>query len=208
MIVVKSEEEAKRYGQIVSVEGSLVWVRTEKGLIKVYKTPNKEEVAKILLANGFPKRLVRIWQEGNYQETPSLKKVLQTQKENWLFLTGSSGSGKTLASVVKTATLLENYQVFSPFYFSFVYSPNPNDEDLSRSDLIVLDDFTPSERNLAILKKVVFYSYDQEKTLYLVSNLSPNDLTNVLDQPTTSRLVSSAFVITFKEKDLRNSSSS
>lgn len=207
MIVVRSEEEAKKYGQVVSVEGSLLWVRTEKGfLLKVYKTPSKEEVANVLVANRFPKRLVKLWQEGNYRETPSLKKALSVTKESWLFLSGSCGSGKTFTLVVKTATLLENYQVFSPFYFSFVYSPSLNQEDLDRSDLIVLDDFTPSERNLAVLKKVVFYAYDEEKTLYLASNLSPKDLSSVLDQPTVSRLVSSSFVITFKENDLRNSS--
>jgi len=149
----------------------------------------------------------------NTQKTDGVKEVINTIPSRSLILTGQAGTGKTHAVVYAIAQHMRYHKIFNPLYVSM-----PVIEDFKavksayrEADTVVLDDVNRVLRDyhLDLVKEIVYHCYNDIKTLVIITNLTPNDLIQLLaDEPIASRLREMCVVKTFKGQDLRLQSKS
>ncbi len=181
-------------------------VLTREGVQRVKRVIPLEHIAKTLIHLDFPKRIVHNLK--NTQKTDGVKEVINTIPSRSLILTGQAGTGKTHAVVYAIAQHMRYHKIFNPLYVSM-----PVIEDFKavksayrEADTVVLDDVNRVLRDyhLDLVKEIVYHCYNEIKTLVIITNLTPNDLIQLLaDEPIASRLREMCVVKTFKGQDLR-----
>lgn len=176
------------------------------GVQRVKRVIPLEHIIKVLIHLDFPKRIVHNLK--NTQKTDNIKEVINTIPSKSLILTGPAGTGKTHAIVYAIAQHMRYHRIFNPLYVSM---PVIEDFKAVRSaykeaDIVVLDDVNRVLRDyhLDLVKEVVYHCYNEIKTLVIITNLTANDLIQLLaDEPIASRLREMCAVKTFKGQDLR-----
>ncbi len=212
MKVFKTIEEIKKvYGDKVDVvEGESVWVVSDGQGIKasVFFLPKplqKEKIAEIMKANGFPEKYLKVIFNG-IEETEALRKVKEAEKRG-IILDGKPGVGKSIACTWKIAKLLQHREISNPLYLSCVALPDLKTlyNTYKEYDCFMIDDLiaTLPQPRLELIIEILYFAELQEKYLFITSN-SFTDLTKALPEALLSRLRGYCELHKIKEnKDLR-----
>jgi len=212
MRVFKMVEEIKKvYGENIEVvEGESVWIVKDGQGIKasVFYLPKplqKEKIAEIMIANGFPEKYIRIALNG-VKETETLGKVKETKKRG-VILDGKPGVGKSIACTWKIAKLLQYREISNPLYISCVAFPDLKTlyNTYKEYNCFMIDDLiaTLPQPRLELIIEILYFAELQERHLFITSN-SFTDLAKTLPEALLSRLRSYCEFIKIKEnKDLR-----
>ena len=183
----------------------------KEGVQRVKRVIPMEHITKALIHLDFPKRIV--YNLKNTQKTNNIKEVVNTISRKSLILTGQAGTGKTHAVVYAIAQHMRFHRIFNPLYVSMpVIDDFKTIKNAYReADIVVLDDVNRVLRDyhLDLVKEIVYHCYNEIKTLVIITNLTANDLIQLLaDEPIASRLLEMCVVKTFKGQDLRLQSKS
>ena len=212
MKVFKTIEEIKKvYGDKVDVvEGESVWIVSDGQGIRasVFFLPkplHKGKIAEIMLTNGFPEKYIRI-ALNKVKETEAIKRIKEAKKRG-VILDGPPGVGKSIASVWKTAKLLQVREISNPLYISCVSFPDLKElyAKYRRHDSYLIDDllFSIPQARLDLIIELIYHAEQEEKPLLITSN-SFTALAKTLPEPILSRLRSYCELIKIREnKDLR-----
>ncbi len=179
MKVFKSIEEIKKvYGDKVDVvEGESVWVVSDGQGIKasVFFLPKplqKEKIAEIMIANGFPEKYIRIALNG-IKETKAIKRIKEAKKRG-VVLDGPPGVGKSIASTWKIAKLLQVREISTPLYISCISFPDLKDlyAKYKNHDCFMIDDLIKSlpQARLDLIIEIIYHAELEEKPLFITSN--------------------------------------
>jgi len=212
MKVFKTIEEIKKvYGENIDVmEGESVWiVRDGQGVkASVFFLPKplqKEKISEIMIANGFPKKYLKIALNG-VKETEALKKVKEVKKRG-VILDGKPGVGKSIACTWKIAKLLQRREISNPLYLSCIAFPDLKTlyNSYKDYDCFMIDDLiaTLPQPRLELIIEILYFAELQERYLFITSN-SFTELAKGLPEALLSRLRSYCEFIKIKEnRDLR-----
>jgi len=179
MKVFKTIEEIKKvYGENIEVaEGESVWiVRDGQGVkASVFFLPKplqKERIAEIMIANGFPPKYLKVALNG-VKETKCIKKVKELRK-NGIILDGPPGIGKSIASTWKAAKLLQAREISNPLYISCISFPDLKSlyATYKNYDCFMIDDLITSlpQARLDMITELIYHAELEEKPLFITSN--------------------------------------
>ena len=217
MKVFKTIEEIKKvYGENIEVaEGESVWVVSDGQRVKgsVFFLPKplqKERIAEVMIASGFPEKYIRIALNG-VKETEAIKKIREVKKKGAI-LDGKPGVGKSIACTWKIAKLLQYREISNPLYLSCVAFPDLKTlyNSYKDYDAYMIDDLiaTLPQPRLELIIEILYFAELQERYLFITSN-SFTDLAKSLPEALLSRLRSYCEFIKIKEsRDLRLQSTS
>jgi DNA replication protein DnaC len=211
MKVFKTIEEIKKvYGEVGVSEWESVWVvSTGEGVkASVFFLPKplqKERIAEVMTASGFPEKYIRIALNG-VKETEAIKKIRETSKKG-VILDGKPGVGKSIACTWKIAKLLQHREISNPLYLSCVAFPDLKTlyNTYKDYDCFMIDDLiaTLPQPRLELIIEILYFAELQERYLFITSN-SFTDLAKALPEALLSRLRSYCELHKIKEnKDLR-----
>ncbi len=212
MKVFKTIEEIKKvYGENIEVvEGESVWVVREGQGIKasVFFLPKplqKEKIAEIMIANGFPEKYIRITLNG-VKETEALRKVKEVKKRG-IILDGKPGVGKSIACTWKVAKLLQHREISNPLYISCVAFPDLKTlyNTYKEYDAYLIDDLIAAlpQARLELIIEILYFAELKERHIFITSN-SFTEVAKSFPEAILSRLRSYCEFVKIKEnKDLR-----
>jgi len=183
MKVFKTIEEIKKvYGDKVDVvEGESVWVVSDGQGIKasVFFLPKplqKEKIAEIMIANGFPPKYLKVALNG-VKETKCIKKVKELRK-NGIILDGPPGIGKSIASTWKAAKLLQAREISNPLYISCISFPDLKSlyATYKNYDCFMIDDLITSlpQARLDFIIELIYHAELEEKYIFITTNAFQN----------------------------------
>jgi len=179
MKVFKTIEEIKKvYGENIEVaEGESVWIVSDGQGIKasVFFLPKplqKEKIAEIMIANGFPPKYLKVALNG-VKETKCIKKVKELRKKG-IILDGPPGIGKSIASTWKIAKLLQAREISNPLYISCISFPDLKSlyATYKNYDCFMIDDLITSlpQARLDFIIELIYHAELEEKYIFITSN--------------------------------------